>query len=374
MDNFLDEDIEIFCINYKQNIVENPLLNAKIPIWVEYLKTKKHYRENGMDEDPFFKKRFRINNEDLLTIHKLIDRIKRGKTLTKVSKSNIMGTCGSFGSNIYGDFNENENYDDVQPKFELMGEVNSALDAYNKKMKKHSQKHKWKQSTDPRVWDPQAYGMSSQIPSQLPSQIQSQNTMTRSFDPIGCVQDEPDRYYTEDMYSTRPQVEFDVQDFARTQMFNMGKTNIIQQIDQINDILDSNNLITNEFDTEYKRSVPVINSKKKVSFTNHIDQSIGNNNLTGANRADWKFSNGMVSGLEQGIGGPNHYAGSPEASRLWQDVDLLAGRGLTRKPSIENRNSFEHQFQYLDGNYNRVPDPRIIGTSSRTENRSTFKR
>lgn len=345
MDNFLDEDIEIFCTNYKQNIVENPLLNAKIPIWVEYLKTKKHYRDNGMDEDPFFKKRFRISNEDLLTIHKLIDRIKRGKSLTKSSKTNIKGTEGSFGSNIYSLFDENENYDDVQPKFELMGELQSALDAYNRKMKKHQQKHKWKQSTDPRVWDP-----------------------------IGTVQDEPDRYYTEDMYSTRPQVEFDVQDFARTQMFNMGKTNIIQQIDKINDILDSNNLITNEFDTEYKRSVPVINSKKKVSFSNHIDYSIGNNELTEANRADWKFGNGMVSGLQQGLGGPNHYTGSPEATRLWQDVDLIAGRGLTRKPSVDNRNPFEHQFQYLDGNPNRVPDPRIIGTSSRTENRSTFKR
>jgi hypothetical protein len=176
------------------------------------------------------------------------------------------------------------------------------------------------------------------------------------------------------MYSTRPQVEFDVQDFARTQMFNMGKTNIIQQIDKINDILDSNNLITNEFDTEYKRSVPVINSKKKVSFSNHIDYSIGNNELIESNRADWKFGNGMVSGLQQGIEGQNQYTGSPEATRLWQDVDLIAGRGQTRKSSINNRNSFEHQFQYLDGNYNRVPDPRIIGTSSRTENRSTFKR
>lgn len=345
MDNFRDEDIEIFCTSYKQHIAENPLLNSKIPIWVEYLKTKKHYRENGMDEDPFFKKRFGITTEDLSTIHRLIDRVKRGKTLTKVSKSNIRGAEGSLGSNIYSTFDENENYDDVQPKFELMGELQSALDAYNKKMKKHQQKHKWKQSTDPRVWDP-----------------------------VGCVQDEPDRYYTEDMYSTRPQMEFDVQDFSRAQMFNMGKTNIIQQIDKINDILDSNNLITNEFDTEYKRAVPNLASKKKVQFSNHIDYTIGNNELTQENRSNYKFGNGMVSGLEQGIGGPNHYTGSPESTRLWQDVDLLTGRGNTRKSGIDNRNPFEHQFDYLDGNYNRVPDPRIIGTSSRTENRSTFKR
>jgi hypothetical protein len=142
----------------------------------------------------------------------------------------------------------------------------------------------------------------------------------------------------------------------------------------MNDILDSNNLITNEFDTEYKRSVPVINSKKKVSFQNNIDETIGNNVLTEKNRSDYKFGNGMISGLEEGIGGETKYTGSPEATRLWQDVDLLTGRGLTRKPSIDNRTSFEHQFDYLDGNYNRVPDPRIVGTSSRLENRSTFKR
>jgi hypothetical protein len=345
MDNFTDEDIQLFCTNYNKNINSDPLLNSKIPIWVEYLKTKNHYRANGMDEDPFFRKRFMITNEDLEMIHKLINRIKRGKTLTKVSKTNIRGSDANIGSNMYSTFDENENLDNVTPGFELLRELQPAMDAYNKKMKKHQNKHKWKQSTDPRVWDP-----------------------------IGTVQDEPDRYYTDELYSTRPQVEFDVQDFARTQMFNMGKTNIIQQLDEINDILDSNNLITNEFDTEYKRSVPVINSKKKVSFSNHIDACIGNNELTQANRSDYKFGNGMVSGLQQGLGGPTKYTGSPEAVRLWQDVDLLAGRGLTRKPSIDNRNPFEHQFQYLDGNYNRVPDPRIIGTSSRTENRSTFKR
>jgi hypothetical protein len=345
MDNFVDEDIDLFCSNYKEHIASNPLLNSKIPIWVEYLKTKKHYKENGMDEDYFFKRRFAITDDDLITIHKLIDRVKRGKTLTKISTSNIKGASSTLGSNIYGMFDETKNYEDTNSGFELMNEIAPALNDYNKKMKKHQNRHKWKESNDSRVWDP-----------------------------IGTIKDEPDRYYTEELYSTRPQVEFDVQDFGRTQMFNMNKTNIIQQLDEINDILDSNNLITNDFDTEYKRSVPVINSKKKVQFTNKIDPCIGNNELTESNRSEYKFGNGMVSGLEQGLGGPVKYTGGPEASRLWQDVDLLSGRGLTRKPSVENRTSYEHQFQYLDGNYNRVPDPRITGTSSRLENRSNFKR
>ena len=351
MDNFKDEDIELFCLNYKLHIAENPLLNSKIPIWVEFLKTKKHYRQNGMEEDYFFKKRFGVTEEDLIIINKLINRIKRGKTLTKISKSNIKGVDEGINSlsssNIYSVFDENDNFDEEKPKFELMQELQPAIDAYKKKMKKHQQKHKWKQSSN----------------------------NNRFYDPIGCVQDEPDRYYTEELYSTRPQVEFDVQDFAKNKMFNMNKTNIIQKIDQINDILDSNNLLTNEFDTEYKRSVPNLNSKKKVQFSNEIDYCIGNNELTNENRSQYNFGNGMITGLEQGIdSGISKYNGSPEATRLWQDVDLLAARGNTRKSSIDNRNPFEHQFQYLDGNYNRVPDPRIIGTSSRTENRSTFKR
>lgn len=359
MDNFLDEDINLFCSDYKEHIASNPLLNSKIPVWVEYLKTKQHYRQNGMEEDYFFKRRFGITTDDLVTIHKLIDRVKRGKTLTRVSNSNIKGSTQTFGSNIYSTFDENENYDNSVPKFELMNEIAPAMEAYNKKMKKHSNRHKWKEeqelNNNQRTWG---------------------SATNRNFPgvPLGCVKDEPDRYYTEELYSTRPQVEFDVQDFAKTQMFNMNKTNIIQKLDDINDILDSNNLITNEFDTEYKRAVPVINSKKKVSFSNNIDASIGNNYLDAENRSDYKFQNGMVSGLEQGLGGPTKYTGSPEATRLWQDVDILAGRGLTRKPAVQNRNSFEHQFQYLDGNYNRVPDPRIVGTSSRLENRSTFKR
>lgn len=346
MDNFKDEDIIIFCDSYRQNIAENPLLNSKIPIWVEYLKTKKYYKDNGMEEDYFFKKRFGLTQEDLMTIHKLIDRIKRGKTLTKISKSNIQGTNNNFGSNIYGEFDENEIIEENHiPSFELLGQVQTAMDSYHKKMKKHSQRQKWKQSTNPRVWEP-----------------------------MGTVKDEPDRYYTEEMYSTRPQIEFDVQDFARSEMFNMNKTNIIQQIDNINNILDSNDLITNEFDTEYKRSVPNLSSKKKVQFSNHINSCIGNNEITENNRQNWKFPNGMISGLEQGINGDTKYNGSPESTRLWQDLDILNARGNTRNNAIPNKNPFEHQFDYLDGNYNRVPDPRIIGTSSRIENRSTFKR
>ena len=140
MDNFSNEDITLFCLNYKQNSTTEPLLNSKIPVWVEYLKTKKHYRENGMEEDYFFKRRFQISDDNLLTIHKLIDRIKRGKTLTKPSNTNINGTDGTFGSNMYSTFDENENLEGMQPKFELMNELQSSMNTYQKKNEKTSTK------------------------------------------------------------------------------------------------------------------------------------------------------------------------------------------------------------------------------------------
>lgn len=367
-DNFTDEEIELFCQNYEEHLSEHPLLNSKIPIWVEFLKTKKYYRTNGMEEDYFFKKRFNVSVQDLIEIRKLLERIARGKTLTQVSKTKIHGIGGYGGfdnKSIYDSFDESVVYDGT-PKFELMEELNPALQAYNNKMKKHTQRHKWKRGPGEKILE-RNYGVGN------------------PYFPEGCVQDEPDRYYTESMYSTRPQIEFGVQDFAKTKLFNLNKSEQIKKIDKINEILDSNNLLTTQFDDEYAQRVPNLQTKKKVQFTNDVgvgvgvgdhdyNYTIGNNSLTPANRADWNFSNGMVSGLKQGLEGPVKYTGSPESTRLWQDVDILSSRGNTRKSGIDNRNSFEHQFQYLDGNYNRVPDPRIQGMSSRTENRSTFKR
>lgn len=325
MDNFADEDIILFLHSYSQNILENPLLNSKIPMWVEYLKTKKHYRENGLEEDYFFKKRFMITKDDLLTIHKLIDRVKRGKGLTRQSKTSIQGNISSssqFGA--FSLFNENEDYEGKEKQFELLGQVESAMNDYYKKMKKHQQKKDWKKNHTSSDWEPN-----------------------------GCVSGEPDRYYTEDINSSRPQIEFDVQDFAKTKLYNMSKTNIINQIDNITNILDHNNLITNEFDTEYKRAVPNLVSNKKGQYCSSIET------LTQEGKED------ILARPGQDI----------SATRYWQDMDIINARGATRgNTAVPNNNPFEYQFQYLDGNYNRVPDPRIVGTSSRLENKTHFRR
>ena len=38
--DFDDNDILIFTNSYEQHVLENPLLNSKIPIWVEFLKNR----------------------------------------------------------------------------------------------------------------------------------------------------------------------------------------------------------------------------------------------------------------------------------------------------------------------------------------------
>ena len=68
MDKYTNEDIDNFLKSYEQNLLEGVSPNSKIPIWVEYLKTKKYYRHNGMDEDFFFNKRFNMTNEDLINL------------------------------------------------------------------------------------------------------------------------------------------------------------------------------------------------------------------------------------------------------------------------------------------------------------------
>lgn len=336
MDNFENEDINIFINSYKQHIIENPLLNSKIPMWVEYLKTKKHYKENGMEEDYFFKKRFRITEEDLITIHKLMNRIKKGKTLDKVIRTKVQGNDNLIKSEInlgiFSNFDENENYENKN-NFELLDQVQDAMDSYYKKMKKSAEKKNWKQNK-------------------------------RTWDPIGTVANAPNRYYNEDIFSERPSIEFDVQNFARTGLVNMNKTNIIQKIDQINEILDHNDLISNDFDTEYKRSVPNIACSKKVSFSNIIDETITNtlNDDIGVQR--------FVQ--DQQSQNPQYRQNALE--RIWQNQDILGSGSQTRNTCVPNKNPFEHQFEYLDGNYNRVEDPRLIGQSSRLANRAPMNR
>jgi hypothetical protein len=312
MNDFSDEDIELFIDSYKKNLLDDIILNSKIPIWVEYLKTKRHFRQNGMDEDYFFKKRFNIVENDNIQIMKLIDRVKRGKKLVRNTNTNVQGSMNDSSTSSYCDFNENEVYEEKGNNFEILSQVQSAMDDYYKKMKKIKDKrNNWK---------------------------------TNQRDP-NSVDNITDRFYTNDVNSNRPNYEFDVQNFAKSELYSMNKTNIIRKLDEYSDILENNNLISNDFDNEFKRSVPNLNNKKKTTFTNYIDDSTIDKSSKSTDIGDQRF---------------------------WQDQDIMNNGKTTRNSAIKNSQPFENQFQYLDCNYNRVMDPRLIGTSSRLDNRSTF--
>ena len=143
----------------------------------------------------------------------------------------------------------------------------------------------------------------------------------------------------------------------------MNKTNIIQKLDEINEVLDNNQLISNDFDNEYKRSVPKIACNKKNQYVNEIENmQLPNSEDIGVKRfiQDQKSQNStnQQNALE----------------RIWQNQDILDSGSQTRNTCIPNKNPIEHQFQYLDGNYNRVEDPRLIGQSSRLANRAPLQR
>jgi hypothetical protein len=321
MDNFTDGDITLFINKYTEDVSQNPLRSQKIPLYVQYLTAKKHFRENNIDEDVYFKKRLNITKEDILEIHKLIDKVKRGKNLTKSSsRYGVSGNYNTGYSQEYSGFNENDEYENTG--FELLNEVQGAMDSYYKKMKKVKNSRNLRSNNE-----------------------NYQLNRAEQLNRVGSVQGVPDsRYYGEGENSESPNIDFSVQGFAKSELGNMGATNIIQKLDKLNSILDDNQLITNDFDTDYKRSHPALACNKKNTFHNEINEVL------------------PVKDINQ--------------TRFWQDQAIMDGRGQTTgtNGSLKNKNPFEHHFDYLGENYNHVPDPRLMGTSSRMDNRSMMKK
>jgi hypothetical protein len=309
MDIFSDEDIDMFVDSYQKNLLEDALLNSKIPIWVEFLKTKKHYKLNGMQEDYFFKKRFNITTPDLVNIHNLMDRIKRGKTLLQPRKTNIEGNMSSNNQNLYSLFDESEDYEKDANKFELLSEVKGAMDDYYKKMKKNSKKKlEWKKKAEDNSVD-------------------------------GIV----NRYYNDDINSERSHMNYETNQIngpSEQQLYLRGNnnSNIMAKIDKINDILAYNNNVQNN----------------RYEPTQSINQDFGCNNKS------IYINNSKITE-------------NPEAARFWQDQSIMNSGTNTRNSSIKNSQPFEHQFQYLNTNYNQVIDKRLLGESSRLDNKNVDK-
>ena len=342
--DFCNEDIDMLVNSYEMNINQgSPLLDSKIPVYIEFLKTKKYYRINNMDEDYFFNKRFNITEQDINVINELINRIKNGKNLHHSMNYNINGNYFNAGNNNsaknnsgnslvnYSNFDENEDLTN-KDKFELLSQVEGAMNDYYTRMKKLKNR-------------------------KINSSVNNYGN-ERSFNvPANSVAEIPDRYYNNGLNSERPDIQYDVLGFAKSKLMNTrltGNNSVASKLDKINNIIDYNQE-SSEFDTEFKKSIPNINSRKKVSFNNN---NFIKNNLTGQE---------LYENEEEEI------RENSNNNRFWQDQDILKTNLTTRNPCLKNKQPFENQFQYLDSNFNRVLDPRLMGESSRQDNRSNFR-
>lgn len=370
MDNFTDSDIVLFINKYEENVSHNPLRNQKIPLYVQYLRAKKHFRDNSIDEDIYFKKRLNITKDDLLEIHKLIDKIKRGKDLTKSSlRYGVAGNYNTGSTLEYSGFDENDEYENTG--FELLNEVSGAMDQYYQKMKKVKNSRNIRQDNENYQMDRdeqlnrvgsvegviQTYNNNTFANGDLPSygmnvgnnMNNGNNIMKQEASRNKQINsnENPSRYYYEGENSERPNIDYSVHCFAKSELGNMGTTSIIQKLDKLNSTLNDNELINNDFDTQYKRAQPRINCNKKFTCHNEFEP-------TNYNELKQQKDINQI--------------------RFWQDKDILDQKGSTKNKSLKNKSSFENQFDYLPDNPNHTPDPRLIGTSSRLDNRSMMKK
>ena len=310
--NIPNDDIDLFVNSYNSNLLNGTVNNPKLPSYVELLKNIKYYRNNGVEFDEQFLKRFNFNEDDVGKLSKLLNRIKKGKPLHHREINYRVNGCSGTSNQIYSGFNENENYNE-KPKFELFSQVEGAMNEYYTKMNKMKEKRNG----------------------------EKQKSQERSFDMNqgSCIN--ANRYYTESEVAQRPQFDVDHTAFARTQLFDTDRSESIRQFDIINNVLDNQQLITENFDTEFKHAYPNIQNTKRVNHYNNTNHGYGE---------------------------------SISSDRYFQDLSLM-NTSNTRNRAIQNDQPFENQFQYLDCNYNQVLDDRLIGTSSRLDNRSmSFKR
>lgn len=314
--NISDEDINLFIISYSKNLL-NGTVEPQIPMYVELLKTIKHYRDNNIEPDYFFLRKYNFTDEDNIKINKLLNRLKKGKSLfhTQINY-NITPSSNNKNSNVYSSFSNEETYNS-EPRFELLDQVQGAMDDYHRKMNKIKNKR----------------------------EMEKNNKNSRAWDSVEGVYD---RYYSPNENSERNQIEFDKLGFANAPLYNTDKSSIINNLNIVDDVLKQNNLITNDFSDPYKRSFPTIQNNKNMPYAVNIEDGI-------------KATANKLKNRD------------PVSDRFWQDNDLLNAGPNTRIPAIKNQQAFENQFQYLDTNYNRVPDPRLNGTATRFQNRSTFK-
>lgn len=127
------QQIDLFLHNYNE-MLNHPSFNHnnKLHVYAEYLKHKKYYMQNNID-DTMLARAYGLSKSDMVDLDNVIEHLEYGNKLYKPERkldTNIQGN--DIQSTFY---NYNEDDEIKNTGFELLNEVASAMDSYHKKMK-----------------------------------------------------------------------------------------------------------------------------------------------------------------------------------------------------------------------------------------------
>jgi len=102
------EQIDLFFKYYNSKIHSATELNPKMHLFAEFLKHKKYYMQNNIN-DTLLLKNFGLSKSDMRELDSIIDKIREG-TVEETNKNNSNKTniSGKDAESLYYNFNENE--------------------------------------------------------------------------------------------------------------------------------------------------------------------------------------------------------------------------------------------------------------------------
>jgi hypothetical protein len=401
-----NNDIDLFISTYERELNNGTVPHPKIGLWIQYLKALKFYNVNNIEKDQFFDKRHSITKNDINEINNFMNRIKKGKKLYKNDHYNITGTSNSNNSFINYNFvdenDEDEDNNNNKNHFELLSQVEGALYEYNEKMKKNKNKNLYGNRASNASYSPNAcYNPNASHSPNASYNPNASHSPNASYNP-NASHSPNSRYNPNASHSSNSRYnpnaphspnehksrvnpmnicpdnyKYGVQDFAEDSVDNTNLSNAINQLENTEKLINYN--YTNRFDNEFKRSIPNIannknhqlhNSQYKLVNDNIVNDKYGNDNFRPMNSTVGVDNGGRGGGPAIINDRYNQDALYTNNYRFNQDQDILKLNLITRDPSQKNKQPFENQFQYLDCNYNRIPNKSLIGESSRMDNRT----
>ena len=133
------EQIDLFLENYDE-LLKNPSSNHnnKLHVYAEYLKHKKHFLLNNID-DSLLSKSYGLSKYDMMDLENIFESLEYGHKLYKKKTKYISNIQANDSSFMYSNYNDNDDHNNNNG-FDLLNEVSDAMDNYYKKMNKIKRK------------------------------------------------------------------------------------------------------------------------------------------------------------------------------------------------------------------------------------------